>query len=202
MSDKNREILLGEQGNIKNNVMFLGSFGEETYNELVFKGVISEGTRMNAFITDMKIIKAFLVKQAVLNRYGVNIEYKWLWKMVSDERYDNIWKDVSLYEFGDNYEDEMMLELYADVSYVKYETSREVGTLLYDMDFDGTINEYEIVGHTATMYKVKSTDPQSKFEKKYQSGTTWYTRRGAVRSSMERIETLKKSIAKYRDAII
>ena len=193
------EILLGSQGSVKNGVMYLEDFSEETYNELVFKGVLSEGIKSNARIDDINIIKAFIVKQSVLLRFGVNIEYSWLWKMVKDERYDTLWSNVPvLYEFGYNYEDENMLGLYREISFIEFEEKREIGTLLYDADFMGNITEYEIIGETATMYKVKSVFPNNKFEKKYRYGSTsWYTKRGAIRKAKERIANLEKSISYF-----
>ena len=79
-----------------------------------------------------------------------------------------------------------------DLSFVKYEESREIGTLLYNIR-NSEIEIWKVISHTNTMFEVINLENGCKKKSRF-SGNTWYTKEGVLREAKEIVANLQEDI--------
>lgn len=184
-----KEIFLGNEGKIDSKgSLFLESVSGLLRQELLSKGFNCQenGT---CFIQDNFVVRALYTQWSILKNFGVEIEFKWLWKLSNSERYTKIWNSINndLNRLDENYEIESLLELYKEISFIEREEEREEGTILIQVEglemnvFEIVLLEVTTLGNIIFTIKNLKTNEESDYKITPETNKMFYTKAGAIK---------------------
>jgi len=173
----------------------------------------SDDRPSNIEIVDIEVIQMIIVRICVASRYGVFISYSDLIECSKEDSYKEIWSRLHSNKEGkrspyqvfiddDDYEAEIMLNIYHRVSYSEFIKKIELGEIFYLVTESFELQEFIISDTTsqgnfiATLKDGDELDdsislkltPKDIYSEKY------YTKRGALNKLLQKHKELEKSM--------